>query len=279
MVEPGEKSIESEGYMQTERYNQNGHRPALRIILLAAGTGSRLRPHTENLPKAMIPLPGGQSLLEHTLSVLSSDSQIGEIVIVGGHEYEVLRRYIETRWDGCCRTVFNVDYEVKGPIYSVRCGLAGCPPGSYVAIMNGDTWFSEQALRLMVRLVASAPASTLLFGSPASEFAADDMRIRTYGGRIRRVDKGIEAAQMISAGCCLLPPRAAAALAAMLASIGTRPHPEVKTWHEALNKLLEAGERIEFYSLSRDDWQEIDNERDLEALSHRMTRRRHGGRT
>lgn len=265
--------------MQTERDSRNSCGPALRIILLAAGIGSRLHPRTENLPKAMIPLPDGESLLEHTLSVLISDPQTGEIVIVGGHEYEVLRSYVEAYWSRCCRTVFNPDYEAKGPIYSVRCGLADCPAGSYVAIMNGDTWFSEQTLRLMVRLATGAPASTVLFGSPASRFAADDMRIRTEGDRIRQVGKGIEAAQMISAGCCLLPPRAAASLAVMLTSIETGPYSEVKTWHGALNKLIEAGERIEFHALPRDDWQEIDDESDLKELFRRMARRRHGGRT
>lgn len=263
--------------MQGERY-KNCFRPMLRFILLAAGTGLRLRPRTENLPKAMVPLPGGESLLEHTLSVLSADLRTGEIVIVGGHEYEVLHSYVEARWGGRCRTVFNPVYETKGPIYSVRCGLADCPAGSYVAIMNGDTWFSEQALRLVVRLAAEAPASTLLFGSPASRFAADDMRIRTKGDRILHVGKGIEAAQMISAGCCLLPPKAVATLAAMLISIETGPYSEVKTWHGALNSLLEAGEYIEFYSLPRDDWQEIDDERDLEELAHRMAMLRHGGK-
>ncbi len=260
--------------MQTERGSRNRCGPALRIILLAAGIGSRLYPRTENLPKAMIPLPDGESLLAHTLSVLCADPQTGEIVIVGGHEYEVLRSYVAAHWGRYCRTVFNPDYEAKGPIYSVRCGLAGCPAGSYVAIMNGDTWFSEQVLRLMVRLVAGAPASTLLFGSSVSRFAADDMRIRTEGDRIRYVGKGIDAAQMISAGCCLLPPRAAASLAAMLASIETGPYSEVKTWHGALNKLIEAGERIEFRALPRDDWQEIDDESDLEELFRRMARRR-----
>lgn len=263
--------------MQTEQDSRNNRGPALRIILLAAGTGSRLHPRTENLPKAMIPLPDGKSLLEHTLSVLSADPTTGEIVIVGGHEYDVLRSYVEARWGRSCRTVFNPDYEAKGPIYSVRCGLAGCPAGSYVAIMNGDTWFSEQALRLMVRLAAGAPASTLLFGSPAKRFAADDMRIRTEGDCIRCVGKGLEEAQMISAGCCLLPPKAVAALAAMLISIETGPYSEVKTWHGALNKLIDEGERIEFRVLPRDDWQEIDDESDLEELVRRMARRREGG--
>lgn len=237
--------------------------------MLAAGTGSRLRPHTEHLPKAMIPLPNGQSLLGHTLSVLGKGPRVGDIVIVGGYEYDVLRRYVETQWSGRCRTVFNPDYAAKGPVYSVLRGLEHCPSGYFVTIMNGDTWFSKLALRLVTHTTADAVGPTLLFGLRATEFAADDMRIRADGGRIQRVGKGIDGAQMISAGCCLLPPGAATRLRAILTSIEAGRHPEVKTWHEALNHLLEAGELIEFRSLPRDEWHEIDDESDLAELVRR----------
>jgi choline kinase len=265
--------------MLKAQYDPETSRPKLQVIVLAAGTGSRLRPHTENLPKAMIPLPDGQSLLGHTLSVLGKDPTVGDIIIVGGYEYDILRRYVETQWNGRCRTIFNPDYAIKGPVYSVLRGLEQCPEGSFVAIMNGDTWFSESALRLITRMAADAIESTLLFGWRATELAADDIRIRTDGVRIRRVGKGIDGAQVISAGCCLLPPRAAGQLRAILTSIEAGRHPEVKTWHEALNHLLEAGEPIEFRSLPRDEWQEIDDESDLARLARRMGAYRKAGVT
>jgi len=263
--------------MQKAQCDRETGRPRLQVIVLAAGTGSRLRPHTENLPKAMIPLPDGQSLLGHTLSVLGKDPQVGDIIIVGGYEYEVLRRYVETQWNGRCRTIFNPDYAAKGPVYSVLRGLEQCPAGRFVVIMNGDTWFSKPALRLVTSMAADAVGATLLFGLQATELAADDIRILADNGRIQRVGKGIDGAQMISAGCCLLSPRAAVRLRAILTSIEAGHHPEVKTWHEALNHLLEAGEPIEFRSLPRDEWQEIDDASDLAKLARRMGVRRKAG--
>ncbi|WP_337287532.1 NTP transferase domain-containing protein [Candidatus Methylomirabilis sp.] len=263
--------------MRQTQHDREIIRPGLHIIVLAAGTGSRLRPHTDNLPKAMIPLPDGQSLLGHTLSLLSKDPLVGDIVIVGGYEYEVLRRYVETQWNSRCRTIFNPDYARKGPVYSVLRGLEQCHTERFVAIMNGDTWFSKSALRLVTGMAADAVGATLLFGLRATELAADDIRILADEGRIRRVGKGIDRAQMISAGCCLLPPRAVRRLHAFLASIEAGRHPEVETWHEALNHLLEAGEPIEFRSLPRDEWQEIDDESDLAKLIHRMDACRKAG--
>lgn len=256
--------------MRIERHDQTTSRPGLRVILLAAGTGSRLRPRTDTLPKAMIPLPDGQPLLGHTLSVLSKDHRVGDIVIVGGYAYEVLRHFVTTRWNGRCRTVFNPDYATKGPVYSVLRGLEQCPADCFVVIMNGDTWFSESALRLITHMAADSVGTALLFGLRVTELAADDMRICADNGRIQRIGKGIDGARMISAGCCLLPPHAVARLRAVLASIEAGRHPEVKTWHEALNHLLEAGESIEFCALPRDEWHEIDDESDLAELAYRI---------
>ncbi len=257
--------------MQKKQHHREASQPKLHIIVLAAGTGSRLRPHTENLPKVMIPLPDGQPLLGHTLSLLVKDPLVGDIIIVGGYEYDVLRCYVETQWNGRCQTVFNPDYAVKGPVYSVLRGLEQCPVGGFVAIMNGDTWFSRSALGRVTSMTADAVGATLLFGLRATELAADDIKILADEDRIQRVGKGIDGAQMISAGCCLLPPRAIARLRRILTFIESGHHQEVETWHEALNHLLESGETIEFRSLPRDEWQEIDDEGDLAKLAHRMS--------
>lgn len=260
--------------MWNEQHDRESGRPTLQVVILAAGTGSRLRPHTENLPKAMIPLPDGRSLLGHTLSVLSKDPLVSDIIVVGGHEYDVLHHFVESQRSDRCRTIFNPDFAIKGPVYSVLRGLEQCHAGRFVVVMNGDTWFSESALRLITRMAAATVRSTLLFGLRVTELAADDIRILADEGRIRRVGKGIDGAQMISAGCCLLPPGAAARLRAFLTSIEAGHHPEVKTWHEALNHLLEAGEPIEFRPLPRDEWHEIDDENDLANLNRRIDIRR-----
>lgn len=63
----------------------------MRALILAAGQGERLRPHTEGLPKCLVPVRG-RPLLEHALDALRAGG-IRDIAIVGGYAVEHLRKY------------------------------------------------------------------------------------------------------------------------------------------------------------------------------------------
>ena len=65
-----------------------GRRPMTRAIILAAGQGSRLRPLTDDIPKALTPL-FGRPLVEHQLKTLR-DAGIESIGIVGGYRADRL---------------------------------------------------------------------------------------------------------------------------------------------------------------------------------------------
>ncbi len=58
-------------------------------IILAAGLGNRLRPHTNENPKCLVPLVG-KALIKRQLSVLRS-AGIDNITIVGGYKVDKLR--------------------------------------------------------------------------------------------------------------------------------------------------------------------------------------------
>jgi len=55
----------------------------MKVIILAAGQGTRLQPYTDNIPKCMVEL-AGKPILHHQLDVLRS-AGLNEILIVGGY--------------------------------------------------------------------------------------------------------------------------------------------------------------------------------------------------
>jgi choline kinase len=63
----------------------------MRLIILAAGTGSRLAPLTNDRPKCLVEL-AGRPLLEWTLAA-TERSGIDEVVVIGGYRAEQLRKY------------------------------------------------------------------------------------------------------------------------------------------------------------------------------------------
>ena len=59
-------------------------------ILLAAGSGTRLRPYTDEKPKCMVPY-AGHPLIHHQLNALRRNGVTG-ITVVGGYKYQCLEQ-------------------------------------------------------------------------------------------------------------------------------------------------------------------------------------------
>lgn len=62
-----------------------------KAILLVAGEGNRLRPHTKDRPKCMVEVDG-ISLLDRQLSILRLDTRVKELLMIGGYRAEMLAR-------------------------------------------------------------------------------------------------------------------------------------------------------------------------------------------
>ena len=78
-------------------------------MILAAGSGSRLRPVTENIPKALAPLGDGTTILERTLGNFA-EVGIKEAVVVAGYRKEAIddrRGEFESTYGLTIDVVFN----------------------------------------------------------------------------------------------------------------------------------------------------------------------------
>ncbi len=67
----------------------------MKVILPVAGIGSRLRPHTLFLPKALLPV-GGSNILGHILDSLDG-LPITELLLVTGYKGELIEEYMARR--------------------------------------------------------------------------------------------------------------------------------------------------------------------------------------
>ena len=115
----------------------------LKVIILAAGEGTRLRPFTLDRPKCMVEIDG-VSLIDRQLEVLKSEG-IDDIVIIGGYKSEMLKRddiklkvnarYFETNmvW-----TLFSAEEELEGD----------------VIVSYGDIVYSKNILKALINFKA-----------------------------------------------------------------------------------------------------------------------------
>lgn len=106
-------------------------------IILAGGKGERLRPYTEDRPKAMIPVLGNP-LLSFQLRLLNSYG-FNRITICCGYLHEVMRDYFGDGTKFGVKIDYLVENEPLGRGGALRRALEEIPPGTEpVLAMNGD---------------------------------------------------------------------------------------------------------------------------------------------
>src|SRR5689334_18664292 len=78
----------------TSPTTQSSSRADVIGLVLAAGAGRRLRPYTDDLPKALVPIGGGMTVLESTLRNFA-DVGLTDAVIVVGYCADAIERRVD----------------------------------------------------------------------------------------------------------------------------------------------------------------------------------------
>jgi len=112
----------------------------MKVIILAAGEGTRLRPHTLERPKCLVEADG-RSLLDRQLDVLATEG-IDPVILVGGYRAEMLHRDdIKLR--------INPLFSETNMVWSLFCAEDDFDGGMIVSY--GDIVYSRKILRTLLK--------------------------------------------------------------------------------------------------------------------------------
>lgn len=111
----------------------------MRVIILAAGQGTRLRPYTNDKPKCMV-LLAGKALLHRQMAVMTECGISDSIVIVGGYCIEGLDSL-------GAKVMENHRYETTNMVSTLFCAREFMIPGEDLLISYGDIVYEPQVLR------------------------------------------------------------------------------------------------------------------------------------
>ena len=121
----------------------------MEALILAAGLGSRLRPYTSKVPKAMVCFRGTEIIKHQIETLLSQD--IEKITIVTGYRSKILYKFIgETFAKLKFNFVENKKYNETNSAYSAMKILNNIK-SSYIHI-NCDILFSKEVLNNLIKL-------------------------------------------------------------------------------------------------------------------------------
>lgn len=160
-----------------------------RAIILSAGQGKRLLPHTVDRPKCLIEF-NGRAVIEHQIDNLIAAGFERVSVVVGYGAAQVEQRLYERYRDAPVEIepVFNPFFELADNLASCWMARKAMTAGDFL-IINGDTLFE---LSVLERLLASPARPITLAIDRKSAYDADDMKVVLEGDRLVRVDKKLD---------------------------------------------------------------------------------------
>lgn len=232
----------------------------MRAILLAAGSGRRMGPLTDELPKCLLPV-GGQSILSRAVSILG-DRGITRITVVDGFAGDRLRAALNSEfppnWFTFAR---NSDYETTNNAYSLW--LARCQEEEPALLLDADVVFDPEVVGL---LLEDRHANRLAVRS-RGELGEEEIKVTLGpGGRITDIGKhvSLDRAAGESVGLAAFSAPFARRMFSVLERRILRER-RLNEWYEsALLELIEAGEEVYPVDLGALRAIEVDTPEDLE---------------
>ncbi|WP_395109375.1 sugar phosphate nucleotidyltransferase [Actinomadura sp. SCN-SB] len=231
-------------------------------MVLAAGAGRRLRPYTDTLPKALVPVDGDTTILDIALGNLAEVS-LTDIVIVVGYRAEAVERRtaeLERRYGVSITLVHNDKAEEWNNAYSLWLAREHFSKG--VLMVNGDT---VHPVGVEKTLLAGRGPDILLAVDNVKTLADEEMKVTLdERGRLRRITKKMDPSSAYGEyiGATLIEPAVAGPLADALKATWERD-PDLY-YEDGYQELVDRGGEIAVAPIGAVDWVEVDDHDDLE---------------
>jgi choline kinase len=233
-------------------------------LVMAAGRGRRLRPETDRLPKALLPVDGESTILDIALRNLAAVG-IAEVTVVVGHAAaEVADRVpvLERRHGVALDLVYNDRAEEWNNAYSLWLAREHFSRGAL--LVNGDTVHPASVERTLLAARDATEADLILAIDDVKKLADEEMKVVLDDrGMMIKIGKRLDPAHADGEyiGASLIEPRAAAAVASALEVIWRRD-PGLY-YEDGYQHLAACGGTVAAAPIGVVDWVEVDDHTDL----------------
>ncbi|MER7536807.1 phosphocholine cytidylyltransferase family protein [Streptomyces sp. NPDC097704] len=237
-------------------------------LVLAAGAGRRLRPYTDTLPKALVPVSGEGTENELTIldGTLKNFAEIGltEVAIVVGYRKEAVydrKDALEAKYGLKITLVDNDKAEEWNNAYSLWCAREVLKRG--VILANGDTVHPVSVEKTL--LAARGEGRKIILAlDTVKNLADEEMKVITAEGKgVQRITKLMDPATATGEyiGVTLIEAEAAEELADALKATFERD-PDLY-YEDGYQELVNRGFTVDVEPIGDVKWVEIDNHDDL----------------
>ena len=232
-------------------------------LILAAGAGRRLRPYTDTLPKALVPVDGDRTVMDLTLANFA-EVGLTDVAVVVGYRAEAVRERqaeLEAEYGVTLHLVHNDKAEEWNNAYSLWCARDLFAEG--VILANGDTVHPVSVEKTL--LAARGRGRRIILAlDTVKKLADEEMKVVAEpGAGLRRITKLMDPAEATGEyiGVTLIEGEAAGELADALRTTFERD-PQLY-YEDGYQELVDRGCTIDVAPIGEVSWVEIDNHADL----------------
>lgn len=119
----------------------------MKVIILAAGQGTRLRPLTDNKPKCMVEI-NSKSIIQRQLETMKlCGIEENDIYILCGYRDDILREYLK---DTKINFIKNSEFESTNMVYSLICAKSLLEEESNIIVSYGDIVYTPEVLKKLI---------------------------------------------------------------------------------------------------------------------------------
>ncbi|MBL0386580.1 phosphocholine cytidylyltransferase family protein [Tumebacillus sp. ITR2] len=233
----------------------------MKLVILVAGVGSRLRPLTDSKPKCLVEV-GGKSILQRFLEGAEETRAFSEVVLITGYLQDQIAAFVE-EWQKThgtpVRLVHNERYDETNNGYTLLCAQEFLTDG--FVLTDGDLLLDNEILSR----VAAHPASHLAvdmqmkLDEEAMKFVLDENGHVTELSKEITVERGLGE----SIGLCKMNAEDVPGIIRHLAQLVEQG--ELNEYYErAFQELIREGWKLGVVDVGDLRWVEVDDHNDLE---------------
>ncbi|MFF2806202.1 sugar phosphate nucleotidyltransferase [Streptomyces sp. NPDC058000] len=234
-------------------------------LVLAAGAGRRLRPYTDTLPKALVPVDGDTTILDLTLG---NFAEIGltEVAIIVGYRKEAVyerKEALEQKYGLKITLIDNDKAEEWNNAYSLWCARDVFAAHDSVILANGDTVHPVSVEQTLLAARGNGQKIILALDT-VKQLADEEMKVVADPAKgVRKITKLMDPAEATGEyiGVTLIEGEAAAELADVLKTTFERD-PDLY-YEDGYQELVNRGFKVDVAPIGEVKWVEIDNHDDL----------------
>lgn len=154
----------------------------MKALILAAGKGTRLKPYTDSLPKAMVKVSGKPILFKQLDNLI--ENGIRDITIVVGYCAEVIIQHIKELYP-FVKIIVNEQYEKTNNMYSAYLAKEEIINSDFL-LMNADVFFDSTVIEELLKDIYKNAIVT-----EQGIYNDENMKIKTANNRIIGISKNI----------------------------------------------------------------------------------------